>query len=56
MGMMKEYLCRKITEFAALHNLSEEEVYQNSSLYKQAVKYADTELKAEARKYREQNL
>ncbi|MFA7101306.1 MAG: hypothetical protein WC196_06205 [Bacilli bacterium] len=47
MGMMKEYLCNKITEFAALHHLTEDEVYQNDRLYQQAVEYADKCLKKE---------
>jgi len=52
MGMMKEYLMHKVTEFADQHGLSEEQVYQDDNLYQQAVEYADKCLK---RDYAEQN-
>jgi hypothetical protein len=37
---MKAHLMEKITEFAALHYISEEQVYNNKSWYQLAVKYA----------------
>lgn len=47
MGLMKEYLMHKVTEFADLKGIPEEQVYQDDKLYQEAVEYADKCLKTE---------
>ena len=45
MGIMKEYLMEKITEFAKRVGIDEEAVYRNDFLYGLAVLYAERKLK-----------
>ena len=47
MGLMKQYLMHKITEFADKQGIPEEKVYQDDELYRQATEYADKCLKEE---------
>jgi hypothetical protein len=45
MGLMKEFLMEKVSEYCLLNGLDEAEVYQDDKLYQQAVEYADKKLK-----------
>jgi len=45
MGIMKEYLMEKITEFAKRVGIDEEAIYRNDFLYDLAVLYAERKLK-----------
>ena len=40
MGLMKEYLAEKITEFAKMINKTEQEVYEDENLYNAGVHFA----------------
>jgi len=44
MGIMKQFLEEKITEFAKLHGKTEQEIYENDEWYALAVKYANQAL------------
>jgi hypothetical protein len=46
MGLMKNFLEEKITEYAEIIGVSEEEIYKNDNLYALAVKFAQQNLNA----------
>jgi hypothetical protein len=54
MGLMKEFLEEKITQYAKIIGVTEQEVYENDALYNLAVKFAQQNLNAKLEELQEQ--